>query len=88
MTIYDAAMAVVLIGGMIRGAWRGITWQLASIGSLALGYLFAYPISAQIAPLLPGTPEMTRALSMAVAYAVVSGGVFGAAPISVSAAGT
>lgn len=79
MTIYDAAMAVVLIGGMIRGAWRGITWQLASIGSLALGYLFAYPISAHIAPLLPGTPEMTRALSMAVAYAVVSGGVFGAA---------
>ncbi len=79
MTIYDAAMAVVLIGGMARGAWRGITWQLASIGSLVLGYLFAYPISAQIAPLLPGTPEMTRALSMAVAYAVVSGGVFAAA---------
>ena len=79
MTIYDAAMAVVLIGGMVRGAWRGITWQLASIGSLALGYLFAYPISGHIAPLLPGTPEMTRALSMAVAYAVVSGGVFGAA---------
>jgi uncharacterized membrane protein required for colicin V production len=79
MTIYDAAMAVVLIGGMIRGAWRGITWQLASIGSLVLGYLFAYPISAQIAPLLPGPAETTRALSMAVAYAVVSSGVFAAA---------
>ncbi|MDR3622149.1 MAG: CvpA family protein [Paludisphaera borealis] len=79
MTIYDAALAVVLIGGMIRGAWRGITWQLASIGSLVLGYLFAYPISAQIAPLLPGPAETTRALSMAVAYAVVSGGVFFAA---------
>jgi uncharacterized membrane protein required for colicin V production len=79
MTIYDAAMAVVLIGGMIRGAWRGITWQLASIGSLVLGYLFAYPISAQIAPLLPGPAEATRALSMAAAYAIVSGGVFFAA---------
>lgn len=79
MTIYDAAMAAVLILGMARGAWRGITWQLASIGSLALGYLFAYPISAQIAPMLPGPPEATRAMAMAAAYAVVSGGVFAAA---------
>ena len=79
MTIYDAAMAAVLIAGMVRGAWRGITWQLASIGSLLLGYLFAYPISAQIAPMLPGPPEATRAMAMAGAYAVVSGGVFAAA---------
>ena len=79
MTIYDAAMAAVLILGMVRGAWRGITWQLASIGSLGLGYLFAYPISAQIAPMLPGPPEATRAMAMAAAYAVVSGGVFAAA---------
>jgi membrane protein required for colicin V production len=79
MTIYDAAMAVVLVGGLIRGAWRGITWQLASIGSLVLGYLFSYPISAQIAPLLPGSAEATRAMSMAAAYAVVSGGVFAVA---------
>jgi membrane protein required for colicin V production len=79
MTIYDAAMAVVLVGGLIRGAWRGITWQLASIGSLVLGYLFAYPISAQIAPLLPGPAEATRAMSMAAAYAVVAGGVFAVA---------
>lgn len=79
MTIYDAAMAAVLILGMARGAWRGITWQLASIGSLVLGYLFAYPISSQIAPLLPGPPESTRAMAMALAYVVVSGGVFAAA---------
>ncbi len=79
MTIYDAAMAAVLIAGMVRGAWRGITWQLASIGSLVLGYMFAFPISAQIAPMLPGPPETTRAMSMAAAYAVVSGAVFAAA---------
>ena len=59
-------------------AWRGITWQLASIGSLVLGYLFAYPIR-EIAPMLPGPPETTRAMSMAAAYAVVSGAVFAAA---------
>lgn len=79
MTIYDGIMAAVLIAGMIRGAWRGITWQLASLGSLVLGYLFSYPISAVIAPKLPGTPEAARAMSMAAAYVVVSCAVFAAA---------
>ncbi len=79
MTTYDMAMAAVLIAGMARGAWRGITWQLASIGSLVLGYLFSYPVSALIAPHLPGTPEAARAMSMAAAYLVVSGAVFGVA---------
>ncbi|WP_165250993.1 CvpA family protein [Paludisphaera soli] len=79
MTTYDMAMAAVLIAGMARGAWRGITWQLASIGSLVLGYLFSYPVSALIAPHLPGTPEAARAMSMAAAYLVVSGAVFGLA---------
>ncbi|MDG3004788.1 CvpA family protein [Paludisphaera mucosa] len=79
MTYYDMAMAAVLIAGMIRGAWRGITWQLASIGSLVLGYLFSYQVSAAIAPMLPGTPEAARAMSMAGSYLVVSGAVFGLA---------
>ncbi|OJW12388.1 MAG: hypothetical protein BGO49_21280 [Planctomycetales bacterium 71-10] len=79
MTIYDGVMAAVLIAAMIRGAWRGITWQLASIGSLVLGYLFSYPVSAVIAPRLPGTPEAARAMSMAAAYVVVSSAVFGVA---------
>ena len=79
MTIYDGVMAAVLIAAMIRGAWRGITWQLASLGSLVLGYLFSYPISAVIAPKLPGTPEAARAMSMGAAYVVVSCAVFAAA---------
>lgn len=79
MTIYDGVMAAVLIAAMIRGAWRGITWQLASIGSLVLGYLFSYPVSAVIAPKIPGTPEAARAMSMAAAYVVVSSAVFGVA---------
>lgn len=79
MTIYDGVMAALLIAAMIRGAWRGITWQLASIGSLVLGYLFSYPVSALIAPRLPGSPEAARAMSMAAAYVVVSTAVFGVA---------
>lgn len=79
MTLYDATMVGVVVAGMVWGAWRGITWQVASIASLVLGYLFAHPLSAQIAPHLPGQAVVARALSMLVVYVIVSGGVFLAA---------
>src|SRR4051812_1379627 len=79
MTYYDMAMAGVVVAGMIWGAWRGIPWQLASMASLVLGYLVAQPMSAQLAPQLPGEPVVARAAAMLVIYAAVSGGVFLAA---------
>lgn len=79
MTAYDAAMAVVVVLGMVWGAWRGITWQVASLASLVVGYLVAAPLSAEIAPHLPGEPIVARALAMLAVYAAVSGGIFLAA---------
>src|SRR5262249_1877025 len=80
MTSYDAAMVGVVVAGMVWGAWRGITWQLASIASLVIGYLVSHPLSAQVAPYLPvGEPVVARALAMLIAYALVSGGIFLAA---------
>jgi membrane protein required for colicin V production len=79
MTYYDAAMAAVVIAGMVWGAWRGITWQLASIASLVLGYSVAHPLSGQLAPQFPGEPVVARALAMLVIYVAVSGGIFLAA---------
>lgn len=79
LTIYDAAMAGVVVLGMIWGAWRGVTWQLASIASLVLGYMVAHPISAQLAPHFPGDPVIARGLAMLAVYAGVSAGVFLAA---------
>jgi membrane protein required for colicin V production len=81
MTIYDAVMAGLLVAGMVWGAWRGITWQLASIASLVLGYSVSHPLSAQLAPQLEqfGGPVVARALAMLLIYAAVSGGVFLAA---------
>lgn len=76
MTIYDAAMVVLVLAGMILGAWLGITWQLAGIASLILGYSVAYPLSGQLASQFPGEPIVARSLAMMVAYVVVSGGVF------------
>lgn len=79
MTPYDMAMAAVIVAGMIWGAWRGITWQLASILSLVLGYVVAVPVSSQLAPQFPGQPIVARALAMLVLYVAVSAGVFGVA---------
>ena len=76
LTIYDAVMAGVVVAGMIWGAWRGVTWQLASIASLVLGYMIAHPVSARLAPHFPGDPVIARSLAMLAAYAGVSGGVF------------
>jgi len=76
MTIYDAAMAGLLVAGMVWGAWRGITWQLASIASLVLGFSVSHPLSAQLAPRFPGEPVVARALAMLAIYVAVSGSVF------------
>jgi uncharacterized membrane protein required for colicin V production len=76
MTIYDGAMIGVVIAGMIWGVWRGITWQLASILSLVLGYSVSRTLSGQLAPHFPGEPVVARGLAMMVLYAAVSGGVF------------
>lgn len=76
MTPYDAGMAIVIVAGMVWGAFRGITWQLASMASLVLGYGAARPLSGQVAPYLPGDPLVARALAMILVYFGVSGGIF------------
>ena len=76
LTIYDAAMAGVVVAGMIWGAYRGVTWQLASIASVVLGYMVAHPASAQLAPHFPGDPVIARTLAMLAVYVGVSAGVF------------
>lgn len=79
MTYYDVVMAGLVVAGMVWGAWRGITWQVASIASLVLGYSVSHTLSGQLAPQLPGEPVVARALAMLVIYVAVSGGVFFAA---------
>lgn len=76
MTPYDAAMAGVIVAGMVWGACRGVTWQVASIASLVLGYSVSHPLSVQLAPYFPGEPVVARALAMLTVYLAVSGGIF------------
>jgi membrane protein required for colicin V production len=79
MTIYDGLMLAAVLAGMGWGAWKGLTWQVASMASLVLGYLVAYPTAGQIAPSFPGNPTVAWALALATAYVAVSASVFLAA---------
>jgi uncharacterized membrane protein required for colicin V production len=76
LTIFDAAMAGVVVAGMVWGAWRGVTWQLASIASLILGYIASHQFSPQLASYFGSDPVIARTLAMMAVYAAVSGGVF------------
>lgn len=76
LTYYDAAMAGVVVAGMIWGAWRGVTWQLASLASLVVGYFASHRLTPELAPHFGSDPMIARSLAMMASYAVVSGGVF------------
>lgn len=76
MTPYDAVMVGLVLAGMIWGAIRGMTWQVASIASLVLAYFFARQVSAYIVPYIPGDPLVKRAGSMLAAYVLMSVGVY------------
>jgi uncharacterized membrane protein required for colicin V production len=76
MTPYDAAMVGVIVAGMVWGAFKGITWQVASLSSLIVGYIASHTLSSQIAPYFPGEPVVARTLAMIATYIGVSGAIF------------
>ena len=76
MTPYDGAMVGVIFAGMVWGAFRGVTWQVASIASLVLGYTVSHTLSSQIVGYFPGDPIVARSMAMISVYFVTSGGVF------------
>lgn len=76
MTPYDVAMVGVIVAGMVWGAFKGITWQLASLASLVLGYMVSHTLSSQVAPYFPGDPVVARALAMLALYVATAGGIF------------
>ncbi len=74
MTPYDGVMVGLVVAGLIWGAIRGATWQIASLSSLGLAYFFSYKVSEHIAPYIPGAPSIRRAGCRRAAYAAISAG--------------
>ncbi len=76
---YDAFVVVVLIFCMIRGAMRGVIWQLAGIAGLVLSLVFAETVSAAASPYVGLAEPLNQWVTMFAAYLVFSFLSFGVA---------
>jgi membrane protein required for colicin V production len=76
---YDLFMLVIVLYTTVRGASRGMAWQLAAIASLVLCFLFATPLSLTLAPVIGLQPPLDRWVAMLVIYLLFSFVCFGAA---------
>ena len=61
-------MLLVLGANLLLGVWKGMAWQVASIGSLVLSYFMALRYSTALAPMLGVEAPLNRFLAMFVLY--------------------
>lgn len=61
-------MAVVLIGAMLFGAFKGFAWQLASIASIVVSYAVAYHYREPFSQNIHAAPPWNRFLAMLILY--------------------
>src|SRR5262249_44900376 len=76
---YDVFMLIIVAYTTIRGAMKGMAWQLAAIASLVLCFLFATPVSLSVGPAIPVNPPLNRWLAMLGIYLAFSFACFGVA---------
>ncbi len=69
---FDFLVLAILLYSTIRGAMKGIVWQLAAIGALILCFAFAESFSLGIRPYLPIDPPLNRWVAMLICYLVFS----------------
>ncbi len=69
---FDLAVAIVLLITTIRGAIRGVFWELATVGAIVLCFAFAQQLSARIAPHVPLGEPLNRWVSLLALYVLFS----------------
>lgn len=65
---YDFVMLAVLLVSTIFGAWKGMAWQLAALGSLVVSLGVAVHASGPIAPYLSIREPWNRCVAIVVLY--------------------
>jgi membrane protein required for colicin V production len=68
MQIYDVIMLAVLVGCVVFGAWKGMAWQLASLGSLVISYFVALYGCDLLAPYIGAEAPWNRITAMLILY--------------------
>ncbi|MEX0715810.1 MAG: CvpA family protein [Planctomycetaceae bacterium] len=73
---YDLVVILILVLATVHGTYRGFVSQLATIAALILAFVFAGPVSTQLAPFISLDPPLDRWVAMLAAYVVLSLGCF------------
>ena len=76
MQVFDIIVLVVLIAASVWGAMRGLVKQLASAGSLLLGYFVAISFRQTVAPHIPAEEPWNLFAAMTILFVATSLGVW------------
>ena len=68
MEIYDIIMLVVLLGATLFGAWKGLAWQVASMGAIVASYFVALEFRDQVSSFISAKPPWNIFIAMLVLY--------------------
>ncbi|QDU79742.1 Colicin V production protein [Polystyrenella longa] len=69
---YDLLIFAILIYAIIRGAMKGLVWQLAAIAAIVLCFFFAESASLLLAPYIGLNPPLDRWVAMLFLYFIFS----------------
>jgi membrane protein required for colicin V production len=76
MEIYDVLMVVILVAAALLGAWKGLAWQVASVGSIVLSYLVALTFRVPVAAMIDAAEPWNMFLAMLLLYVGTSAAVW------------
>lgn len=77
--IWDLLVVGVIMFSVIRGAVKGLVWQLATIASIVLCFMFAESLSLVLAPMIGLKEPLNRWVAMFLLYLIFSFGAFAVA---------
>ncbi len=69
---YDLVMLAVLMLNIGFGAWKGMAWQVAALGSFILSAAAAVHLSGPLAPLISVQSPWNRCIAMLILYLATS----------------
>ena len=73
---YDLVMLAVLLAATARGAWKGVAWQVASLGAICASYIVAYQHRDTVAAWIPVAAPWRVFLAMLLLYVGTSLGIW------------
>jgi len=72
LNYFDAFIALILLFTTLRGAAKGLVWQLAWIAAIVLCFVFSQSASSNVADWLPIEPPANRWVAMFLLYLVAA----------------